>query len=70
MNKETIDLYYDLSRAVSDEKVLIIDERNTGQRVSYWELLNNGTVVTIGERVYVYRNKYEQGPLRWVVGRH
>ena len=63
MNKETIDLYYDLSRAVSDEKVLIIDGNGTAKRVSYWGLLNNGTVVTIGERVYVYRNRYEQGPL-------
>ena len=63
MNTETSDLYYALSQAVSDEKVLIIDERDTGQWVGYWEFLNNGTVVTIGERVYVYRNKYEQGPL-------
>lgn len=63
MNKETSDLYYALSQAVSDEKVLIIDESDTGQWVGYWEFLNNGTVVTIGERVYVYRNKYEQGPL-------
>lgn len=67
MNKETIDLYYDLSRAVPDEKVLIIDGNGTEKRVSYWVLLNNGTVVTIGERMYVYRNRYEQGPLdgRW-----
>ena len=36
MNKETIDLYYDLSRAVSDEKVLIIDGNGTAKRVSYW----------------------------------
>lgn len=63
MNKETIDLYYDLSRAVSDEKVLIIDGNGTEKRVSYWALLNNGTVVTIGERMHVYRNRYEQGPL-------
>ena len=62
MNKETSDLYYALSQAVSDEKVLVIDENGTEKSVEYWELLNNGITIVIGERVYVYRNKYEQGP--------
>ena len=63
MNKETNDLYYALSQAVSDEKILVVDENGTEKSVEYWELLNNGITIVIGERAYVYRNKYEQGPL-------
>jgi hypothetical protein len=63
MNKETNDLYYALSQAVSDEKILVIDENGTEKSVEYWELLNNGATIVIGERAYVYRNRYEQGPL-------
>lgn len=57
------DKYYELTNAICDAEVTIVGEDVVARRAEYGDLLVNGTVVTCGNTVFAYRNKWEYGPL-------
>lgn len=61
--KAITDKYYELTRAICDAEVAVVDEDGVERRIGYGELLVNGTIVTCGDTVFAYRNKWEYGPL-------
>lgn len=54
------DKYYELTRAICDAEVTVVDEDGVERRIGYGELLVNGTIVMCDGGLYVYHNKYEQ----------
>lgn len=61
--KTITDKYYELTHAICDAEITIVGEDAVERRATYGDLLANGTVVMCGGSLYVYRNKWEYGPL-------